>query len=163
VFEGLAVSSRDPNAGASIISTGDPIFWNFLVERQIKGSTGPQQEVGTARGGASCGFTFQIGVRYRVFASRQGGDVPDQPRVGHQAGDGHGSDDDHHRAGHHDHAGAGDHHDGPEGATCGYARPAPPARPHRLTPRGRRADTESPGARRSRPSLFVFTPHRRSV
>ena len=73
VFEGLAVSSRDPNAGASIVSSGDPIFWTFLVEREIKGSTGVQQEVGTARGDASCGFTFQVGVRYRVFARAQNG------------------------------------------------------------------------------------------
>lgn len=73
VFEGLAVSSRDPNAGASIISSGDPIFWTFLVEREIKGSTGPTQEVATARSGATCGFGFQAGVRYRVFASALNG------------------------------------------------------------------------------------------
>lgn len=73
VFEGLAVSSRDPNAGAPIISTGDPIFWTFLVEREIKGSTGMQQEVGTARGSATCGFSFQVGVRYRVFADARNG------------------------------------------------------------------------------------------
>ena len=73
VFEGLAVSSRDPNAGAPIISTGDPIFWTFLVEREIKGSTGIQQDVGTARGDASCGFRFQVGVRYRVFADARNG------------------------------------------------------------------------------------------
>ena len=73
VFEGLAVSSMDPNAGAPIISTGDPIFWTFLVEREIKGSTGVTQEVATARGGATCGYSFHAGVRYRVFASAQNG------------------------------------------------------------------------------------------
>ena len=73
VFEGLAVSSRDPNAGASIISSGDPIFWTFLVERQIKGSTGSTQDVATARSGATCGYSFQTGVRYRVFASARNG------------------------------------------------------------------------------------------
>jgi len=73
VFEGLAVSSRDPNAGAPIISSGDPIFWTFLVEREIKGSTGMQQEVGTARSGATCGFSFQVGIRYRVFADTRNG------------------------------------------------------------------------------------------
>ena len=71
VFEGLAVSSRDPNAGAPITSSLDPIFWTFLVEREIKGSIGAQQEVGTSQSEASCGFTFRAGVRYRVFARAQ--------------------------------------------------------------------------------------------
>lgn len=73
VFEGLAVSSRDPNAGAPIISTGDPIYWTFVVERQVKGSTGSTQEIATARGGATCGYSFKVGVRYRVFASARNG------------------------------------------------------------------------------------------
>lgn len=73
VFEGTAVSSRDPNAGAAIIGGGDPIFWTFATERVIKGAPTAPQEVGTARSGATCGFTFQVGLRYRVFARLVGG------------------------------------------------------------------------------------------
>ncbi|CAA9246701.1 MAG: hypothetical protein AVDCRST_MAG10-2000 [uncultured Acidimicrobiales bacterium] len=73
VFEGTAVSSRDPNAGSATIVTGDPIFWTFATERTIKGAPTTPQEVGTSRSGASCGFTFQAGSRYRVFARSVGG------------------------------------------------------------------------------------------
>ena len=73
VFEGVAVTSRDPSAGAPIISSGDPIFWTFAVDTQVKGTAGPLQEVATARFGGSCGFAFVAGVRYRVFATDQGG------------------------------------------------------------------------------------------
>lgn len=73
VFEGTAVSSRDPNAGAATIGSGDPIFWTFATERAIKGAPASPQEVGTSRSGASCGVTFQAGLRYRVFAKLVGG------------------------------------------------------------------------------------------
>ncbi len=73
VFEGIAGPHRDPNAGAPITSSGDPIFWTFTVERQIKGTVAPVQEVASARSGATCGIVFEEGVRYRVFASYAGG------------------------------------------------------------------------------------------
>ena len=69
VFEGIAGPHRDPNAGAPIKTSGDPIFWTFTVERPIKGTVAPVQEVASARSGATCGIVFQEGVRYRVFAS----------------------------------------------------------------------------------------------
>jgi hypothetical protein len=72
-FEGVALSSRDPNAGAPIISSGDPIIWTFAVDRPIKGPVHRLQEVTTARSGASCGVAFQEGVRYRVLAVHQDG------------------------------------------------------------------------------------------
>ena len=72
VFDGLAVASRDPKAGASIVSSADPIVWTFVVDRAIKGSPSLEQEVATARSGGSCGFTFQVGVSYRVYASAGG-------------------------------------------------------------------------------------------
>jgi hypothetical protein len=73
VFEGVALLSRDPSAGAPGISSGDPIIWTFAVDRQVKGSALPQQEVGTPRGGATCGVDFAAGVRYRVYAVDQNG------------------------------------------------------------------------------------------
>ena len=68
VFEGVALSRHDPNAGASIQSSGDPIIWTFSVDREIKGAASQLQEVSSARSSATCGITFEIGTRYRVFA-----------------------------------------------------------------------------------------------
>ncbi len=68
VFEGVAVSRHDPNAGAPTQSSGDPIIWTFAVDREVKGTASQLQEVSSARSGATCGITFQIGTRYRVFA-----------------------------------------------------------------------------------------------
>ena len=72
MFEGVAGSHRDPNAGAPVIGSGDRIFWTFAVERQLKGDVPPVVEVATSRSGASCGVSFQEGVRYRVFARYDG-------------------------------------------------------------------------------------------
>ncbi len=73
VFEGLAVASRVEQIGASSF---DHTVWTFVVDRAVKGSPGLQQEVaGTARprpGAGGCDFTFQVGVRYRVYAFAQG-------------------------------------------------------------------------------------------
>ena len=68
VFEGVAVSRHDPNAGALMQSSGDPIVWTFTVDRQVKGTASQPQEVTSARSGATCGVVFEIGTRYRVFA-----------------------------------------------------------------------------------------------
>jgi hypothetical protein len=73
VFEGVAVSSRDPSAGAPVTTSGDPIFWTFAVDREVKGPVGALQEVGTPRSGASCGVEFRAGVRYRVFSVNRDG------------------------------------------------------------------------------------------
>ena len=73
VFEGVAGPHRDPNAGAAVQTSGDPIFWTFTVERQIKGSVAAVQEVASARSSATCGMTFTQGVRYRIFAKYVGG------------------------------------------------------------------------------------------
>ena len=69
VFEGTAVSSRNPDpAGPPVL-----IAWTFAVDRPIKGSVGPQQEVQTALSGSACGFTFTAGTRYRVYANQSSG------------------------------------------------------------------------------------------
>jgi hypothetical protein len=73
VFEGTAVGRRDPNAGAPVIGSGDPIVWSFSVDRPIKGLTGMQQDVESARSEGSCGFTFTLGTRYRVYAMNENG------------------------------------------------------------------------------------------
>ncbi|MDP1807874.1 MAG: hypothetical protein Q8K72_22035 [Acidimicrobiales bacterium] len=72
VFEGTAVDRVDPNAGGSQVGSGDPIVWTFAVDRPIKGPVTLHQAVESARSGASCGFTFTVGTRYRVYASDDG-------------------------------------------------------------------------------------------
>ena len=73
VFDGVALSSHDPNADAEVVSSGDPIEWTFIVDRRIKGDAAAQQKVTTARMEPSCGVEFVVGVRYRVFAADEDG------------------------------------------------------------------------------------------
>ncbi len=49
-------------------SSGDPIIWTFAVDREVKGTPSQPQEVRSARSGATCGITFEIGTRYLVLA-----------------------------------------------------------------------------------------------
>jgi hypothetical protein len=74
VFTGNAVERHDPNEG-TYQSSADPIHWTFDVESTQKSTTAPKQVVSTARDEASCGFTFAIGHRYQVFASKTNGEL----------------------------------------------------------------------------------------
>lgn len=69
LFAGTAVASSDPNAGGPLIGSGDPIEWTFAVDTVVKGEVVADQRVTTARDGASCGASFEVGRRYLVFAS----------------------------------------------------------------------------------------------
>lgn len=76
IFEGVYLSSRDPSAGASVVSSTDPIFFTFAADRVLKG--GPinsQVVVSSTRDGASCGATFTAGIRYRVYARNISGSL----------------------------------------------------------------------------------------
>ncbi len=73
VFDGVALSSHDPNDVADGISTVDPIEWTFAVDHRIKGDAAAEQKVTTARMEPSCGVEFVVGVRYRVFATDEEG------------------------------------------------------------------------------------------
>ncbi|MDP8938304.1 MAG: hypothetical protein M3O23_11355 [Actinomycetota bacterium] len=73
VFEGVATARHDPNAGAPMQSSGDPIIWTFTVDRQIKGAAAQPQLVQSPRSSATCGMSFEIGTRYRVFAKNVDG------------------------------------------------------------------------------------------
>jgi hypothetical protein len=75
VFVGIATNQRDPNAESSVRSSGDPIIWTFDVESVQKGRTGDPQEVSSAMSGISCGFEFQLGRRYQVFAEERDGEL----------------------------------------------------------------------------------------
>lgn len=74
IFDGIAGSSQDPNAGQPVVSSGDPITWTFTVLQPVKGPVAtPRQEVTTARSSGSCGVPFQPGVAYRVYAQFMAG------------------------------------------------------------------------------------------
>ena len=66
VFEGVALSAKEP---LIIQSSGDPVEFTFSVESTLKGDLPSQVTVTTALSGASCGAEFQVGERWRVFAS----------------------------------------------------------------------------------------------
>ena len=72
VFVGTAVASEDSNTTTTVVSSADPITWTFRVEEVRKGAPSDPQRVRTARGSATCGFPFQVGRRYVVFASADG-------------------------------------------------------------------------------------------
>jgi len=66
VFEGVATSANEP---LIIQSSGDPVEFTFSVENTLKGNLPSQVIVTTALSSASCGAEFQVGERWRVFAS----------------------------------------------------------------------------------------------
>lgn len=71
VFAGAAVTREDPNASSPTQSSGDPIAWTFDVDSVQKGRVDDPQKVTTARDGATCGYAFEAGTRYQVFAGRE--------------------------------------------------------------------------------------------
>lgn len=55
---------------------GDPIVWTFAVESVTKGVASSPLQIFVARSQLEgCGFTFEVGARYQVFASDLGGDL----------------------------------------------------------------------------------------
>jgi hypothetical protein len=67
VFTGTAVRVDDPTNGA-FYSSADPLYWTFVVDAVEKGDMPARMTVATAITGASCGYTFELGKRYRVYA-----------------------------------------------------------------------------------------------
>jgi hypothetical protein len=78
IFTGTVVR-RDDEYLRDIVSSADPYFWTFVVDGVEKGDVGERFTVSSPRGGASCGFGFALGSRYRVLA--WGGDDPGRPEV----------------------------------------------------------------------------------
>ena len=50
-----------------------PMRWTFSVDDEQKGDVGESANVMTSGDSASCGYDFQTGRRYQVFADRQDG------------------------------------------------------------------------------------------
>lgn len=67
VFKGLAVSVK-PASLNLFRSTASPVKVSFQVDEVWKGHVTSQIAVETAESSASCGFEFQEGERYVVFA-----------------------------------------------------------------------------------------------
>jgi hypothetical protein len=76
VFTGTVTQVDDPAVGP-LVSTARPLVVHVAVEKVYRGSVGAQQLVRTAAESASCGFSFEVGQRYTVFADPpKSGDIP---------------------------------------------------------------------------------------
>lgn len=68
-FTGVVTSLKDGNAGNPLIGSGDPIVYVFAVEAVAKGPAANQITVTSARDGASCGMTFALADKWRIYAN----------------------------------------------------------------------------------------------
>lgn len=70
VFVGKVVAREEPSAHDPYQSSSDPITWTFEVEQTQKGEARRTESVRSARDDATCGYRFEVGGRYQVFANR---------------------------------------------------------------------------------------------
>lgn len=68
VFTGKVVGLAKPLDGFGPISSADPIKVTFQVYTVWKGSISQTTTITTSRSGASCGYTFEKGSEYIVYA-----------------------------------------------------------------------------------------------
>ncbi len=68
VFAGKVINLAEPFAGFGPVSSADPIKVTFQVDKVWKGSVSQTTIISTARSGASCGYTFEKGGEYIVYA-----------------------------------------------------------------------------------------------
>jgi len=70
IFTGNAIAIKDLNTHPTRSSSGDPIQYTFEIIKKLKGvDTKRKIQVISTRGGSSCGYTFQIGKTYMVYAN----------------------------------------------------------------------------------------------
>lgn len=67
VFDGTVVSGSKPTKWFKQ-SSADPVVWSFQAHEVWKGQVSSAMKVKSAQSGASCGFEFQQGQRYIVYA-----------------------------------------------------------------------------------------------
>ncbi len=73
IFTGTAVRVVDPRVPSDpMLSSFDTMQWTFVVDGVEKGHAPVRLTVGTPRNEGSCGFTFELGSRYRVVATDLG-------------------------------------------------------------------------------------------
>ena len=70
VFGGQVIRRGDPLAGQKGVSSLSPVDYTFRVEDVWKGDIGDTVVVRTARASASCGYPFEMGRVYLVYATR---------------------------------------------------------------------------------------------
>ena len=69
IFTGNVVAITDLNKHPTKSSSGDPIQYTFEIIEHLKGvDTKREIQVISARFGSSCGYEFQIGKTYMVYA-----------------------------------------------------------------------------------------------
>lgn len=74
VFSGKVIEMNEKKR--PIMSSADPITVRLQVDQVWKGEVGKTQTISTARDGASCGFHFEVGHEYIIYAHAKtyGGD-----------------------------------------------------------------------------------------
>ena len=72
VFSGKVLTIKDRNKLSTIKSSADPMEVVIAVNEIWKGIEESQVAVFTERDSASCGFEFQVGQEYLVYASKDG-------------------------------------------------------------------------------------------
>lgn len=72
VFSGKVLTVKDRNKLSTIKSSADPMEVVIAVDEIWKGIEESQVVVFTERDSASCGFEFQVGEEYLVYASKDG-------------------------------------------------------------------------------------------
>lgn len=74
VFVGTALSRRDVGTTSTSVQLVSAFEWTFSVDEVVKGTVPSAREVvRTAANSAACGFEFEVGTRYRVYAARLDG------------------------------------------------------------------------------------------
>lgn len=69
IFTGNVTAITDLKKRSNRYSSGDPIQYTFEIIEQIKGvDTKRKIQIISARSGSSCGYRFQIGKTYMVYA-----------------------------------------------------------------------------------------------
>lgn len=70
VFNGTVSGKHDPRTDFTVVSTGDPIDFRLRVTTIWKGPLADSVTIRTKRCDASCGFPFEIGESYLIYANQ---------------------------------------------------------------------------------------------
>lgn len=73
VFSGRVTAVEAPGPVGGVISSADRVKYTFQVSKVWKGPVAPMINVSSARDSASCGYEFQIGEEYLVYATEAQG------------------------------------------------------------------------------------------
>lgn len=69
VFSGIVTNRNATQDAPEGIGTNQ-VTWTFKVDEVQKGNVAKLQEIMTTDSSASCGMEFQIGTRYRIYATQ---------------------------------------------------------------------------------------------